>query len=183
MRVSLVLLAVGLLGALVAWSPPSAVAAVPGAKIQAEGVSDQDRRYANAAHQNNQFEMTTGAMAETKGTCRRVRELGAEFAEHHLALDADLLAVTARQGIVLDAPPDPVLAAALTDLVARSGPDFDAAWLRDQIAVHQRALADGDQELRYGWSSDVKGEALVMARVLTAHLGEAEAALAACVAA
>ena len=176
MRVSVVLLAV----ALAVLSPGSAFAAGQRVNLPGDGVSDQDRYYANAAHQNNLFETTTGAMAETKGVCRRVRELGAEFAEHHLTMDADLIAVATRQGIVLDAPPDPVLSAALADLATRTGPDFDVTWLRDQVSVHQRALALGDREIRYGWSSEVKNFALASAPALESHLGEAEAALTAC---
>jgi putative membrane protein len=180
MRALFVMPAVGLLATLaMVWSSP-AFAADPHVQAPRDGVSDQDRRYANAAHQNNLFETTTGSMAQTKGVCSRVRQLGAEFAEHHLALDADLIAVATRRAIVMDAPPDPVLTAALADLTTRSGPDFDAAWLRDQIAVHQRALADGDLEIRYGWSSDVKGVAIASAPVLESHLHGAEAALTAC---
>jgi putative membrane protein len=177
MRALVVILAVGLFGALLLCSPAPVFAGPTG---PADGVSDQDRYYANFAHQNNLFETTTGTMAETKGVCRRVRELGAEFAEHHLALDADLVAVAARNQIVLDAPPNPVFTAALADLAARSGPDFDRAWLRDQIAVHQQALAYGDKEIRYGRSSDVKGLAQASAPILAGHLAEAEAALADC---
>jgi putative membrane protein len=180
MRAFFVMLAVGLLGTLLVSSPPTAFAGAARPTAPNEGVSDQDRYYANSTHQNNLFETTTGTMAETKGVCRRVRELGAQFAEHHLALDADLIAVATRNGIVLDAPPDPVLAAALADLAARSGTDFDAAWLRDQIAVHELALALGDREIRYGWSSDVKEVAATSAPVLKYHLDEATAALTAC---
>lgn len=180
MRALFVMLAAGLLAATTMLSPSPAVAADQRATTPGEGVSDQDRYYANAAHQNNIFETTTGAIAQAKGLCRLVRELGAEFAQHHLALDADLVAVATRHAIVLDAPPDPELAAALADLTARSGPDFDLAWLRDQISVHQRALELGDLELRYGWSSDVKAVALASAPVLENHLRQAEAALTAC---
>ena len=171
MRALFMMLAVGML--VVA---PTA----PARAVGPYGVSDEDRYYANAAHQNNLFETTTGTLAETKGVCGRVRELGAEFAEHHLRMDADLVATATRQAIVLDAPPDPELTGMLTDLATRTSADFDAAWLRDQIAVHRRALADGDWEIRYGWSPEVKGVAGASASMLKNHLGEARAALTAC---
>ena len=156
-------------------------AAAPAAAAVPADVSPQDREYLNQAHQANLFEIVTGNLVE-RGSCPRVRELGPRFAAHQTALDADLIAVAARTAVPLYSVPDPDQLARIADVAARSGRDFDVAWLRDQLEVHLRSIAQGEQETRYGWSPEVKELAARSAPVLRHHLEEVLAAEGACTA-
>jgi len=165
--------AAALLGALL-----PAAAAVPAPPGRAD-VSAEDREYLNRAHRNNLLEIVAGHLTE-RGGCAAVRELGPRFAAHHTELDADLVAVATREGVTLYSVPEPGDLARLADLAARSGPDFDTAWLRDRIAAHAEAIAAGEREGRHGWSPEVKALAVRTEPVLRHHLAEAAAALDAC---
>ncbi len=176
MRVPAILAAAALAGILL--TAPAAQAASAGPRPA--DTSELDRQYLNRAHQDNLFEIITGDLAASKGLCPQVRTLGAEFADHHLALDADLIAVSAREGVPLAGSPDPGQLGEIAGLVIRSGPDFDLTWLQDQIDVHVRDLKLGELELTFGWSPEVKRLALEAAPVLQHHLDETTAALATC---
>ncbi|WP_051767608.1 DUF4142 domain-containing protein [Amycolatopsis vancoresmycina] len=176
MRARSAVVAAAVLGVLLPGAP--AVAAAPAAPIRAD-VSPQDREYLNRVHQADLFEIVAGRLAD-RGACARVRELGQEFAEHHTALDADLIGVAARAAVPLYSVPEPEQLGQIADLAARSGADFDGAWLRDQIAAHVRVLAVGDAETRYGWSAEVRALAVRAEPVLRHHLEEAVGALETC---
>lgn len=154
-------------------------ALLPATPASAADVSTQDREYLNRTHQNNLFEIVTGNLAE-RGQCARVRELGPRFAAHHTALDADLVAVATRVAVPLYSVPEVNQLAQITDLASRSGPDFDAAWLRDQWAAHVRAIELGEREQRSGWSPEVKALAVRSEPVLRHHLEEVVEAAAEC---
>ncbi|WIY00863.1 DUF4142 domain-containing protein [Amycolatopsis mongoliensis] len=164
-----------LLGVLLPVVPAAGAAPLP---VRAD-VSPQDREYLNRTHQDNLFEIVTGNLVG-RGSCARVRELGPRFAAHHTELDADLVAVSAQVAVTLYSVPDPGQLGQIADLSARSGRDFDAAWLRDQIAAHLRGLAQGERETRNGWSPEVKALAARSAPVLRHHLDQALAAAVAC---
>ncbi|MEU4250165.1 DUF4142 domain-containing protein [Amycolatopsis sp. NPDC026612] len=181
MKARSTLFAAAVLGALLAAAPAAAAAPAPAARPAQADVSAQDREYLNRTHQNNLYEIVTGTLAE-RGGCARVRELGPRFAEHHTALDADLIAVATGTGVMLYSVPDNDQLTQIADLAARSGRDFDTAWLRDQVAAHLRATALGEWETRYGWSSAVKALAARSEPVLRHHLDETLAAIEACAA-
>ncbi|MGW3965126.1 DUF4142 domain-containing protein [Amycolatopsis sp. NPDC005003] len=176
MRARFALVIAAVLGLLPASAP--AASAAPAAPVRAD-VSQQDREYLNRAHQANLYEIVTGRLA-ARGTCARVRELGQEFAEHHTALDADLIGVAARVAVPLYSVPEPGQLAEIADLSVRSGPDFDLTWLRDQIAAHVRTVALAEAETGYGWSAEVRALAARSEPVLRRHLEEAVAALETC---
>jgi putative membrane protein len=176
MKARSVLVAAAVLGALLAGAP--AVSAAPAPPTRAD-VSRQDREYLNRIHQTDLFEIIAGRLAD-RGGCARVRELGHEFAEHHTALDADLIGVAARNAVPLYSVPEPEQLGQIADLAARSGGDFDVTWLRDQIAAHVRALAAGEAETSYGWSAEVRALAARSEPVLRHHLEQATAALETC---
>jgi putative membrane protein len=164
-------IAAALLGVLLMATPASA--AEPG------GVSQQDREYLNRAHQDNLFEIVSGNLVN-RGSCLRVRELGPRFVAHHTALDTELAAVATRNGVPLYSAPDSAQLSRIADEAFRIGPDFDAAWLRDQIAAHRQGIAVAEWETQYGWSPDVKELAARSAPVLREHLDEATAAAGTC---
>jgi putative membrane protein len=174
MKARSALVVAALLGVLLPVAPAASAEPAPRADV-----SPQDREYLNRTHQDNLFEIVAGNLAD-RGSCARVRELGREFVAHHTELDAELIAVAARDAVTLYSVPDPGELAQIADLAARSGPDFDAAWLRDQIAAHLQAVALGERETRYGWSPEVKALADRSAPVLRHHLQEAVTALGTC---
>ncbi|SEC73226.1 putative membrane protein [Amycolatopsis tolypomycina] len=154
--------------------PAAAAATPPPARTD---VSAEDREYLNRAHQNNLFEIITSHLTD-RASCAEVRRLAPEFAAHHTALDADLVSVATREGVTLYSVPEPL--PRIADLAARSGPDFDKAWLNAQQEAHISAIATIEREARQGWSPEVKDLAARAAPVLHHHLEEVLAATDAC---
>ncbi|MEU5259616.1 DUF4142 domain-containing protein [Amycolatopsis sp. NPDC021455] len=153
--------------------------ATPASAAEPPTVSAQDREYLNRAHGDNLFEIVSGNLVN-RGSCARVHELGPEFVAHHTALDTELVAVATENGVPLYSAPGSAHLDRIADEAFRTGRDFDIAWLRDQIVVHQQGIAVAEWETRYGWSPDVKKLAARSIPVLQEHLDEATAALETC---
>lgn len=143
-------------------------------------ISEQDRIYVSYAYRNSVFEFIIGNLAAAKGTCPGVRELGAEFVQHHVALGANLIAIATRNGLQLSDVLDPDQAGQVVRLSTLTGPEFDSSWLREQVDAHLRVLTLGVLELAYGRSADVKQLVLDAEPVLNSRLDDVIAVLTQC---
>jgi putative membrane protein len=132
--------------------------------------SAQDRAWMVAAHQNNLTEIQAGRAALAKSGNAVVREHGELFIRDHSRLDADLRAVAEDLNVELPSQPSPAQRATLASVSALSGSAFDAAWIRSQLAGHQKAKADGQKELAEGSDARVKELAQAAAPVIQMHL-------------
>jgi putative membrane protein len=163
---------VGLLGAL--------VLIVPSAQAVTPQLAPQDQEYLEKSHQNNLAEVFAGNLAQSKGECPQVRELGAELVRHHLELDIEVITVAMRHGVPLSQAPSAEQLTELNEVAMKSGREFDLSWLRLQIATHVKAIKLGELETQYGQDPDVRQLAAKAAPILQHHLAEAEAALQSC---
>jgi putative membrane protein len=132
--------------------------------------SEQDEAWMVAAHQSNLAEIAAGMAAEEQGTTEAVREMGATLIADHEALDADLVALAEELDVDLPDQPAPEQEAALTEVRAQQGEEFDAAWVASQIEGHRMSLAAGEEEIATGSEEDVVALAEAAAPVIQRHL-------------
>ena len=59
-------------------------------------------------------------------------------------------------------------------LAALSGPDFDRAYMKDQVKIHERSLRDFQREIRDGQDDDVKAFAARVLPLVAEHLQTAQ---------
>ncbi|MFB9907717.1 DUF4142 domain-containing protein [Allokutzneria oryzae] len=149
------------------------------AVIQPES-SRMDRSFLMQAHQGNRFEISAGLLAMHKARCSTVRRLGAEFARDHRKMDAKLRLVSTRERVALPGTMTRAQQVLLRQLAKRSGTAFDRSWLRAQVKAHEQVLALIHQQVRHGYSHEVKQLARGAAPIVLHHLNMARTALRTC---
>ncbi|PZG09062.1 DUF4142 domain-containing protein [Nonomuraea aridisoli] len=149
--------------AAVAFSPVAAGA------VTSPELNDQDRTFLVQAHQANLAEIQAGKAAGEAVT-DEVRELGAMLVRDHTTLDRAVEREADQAGVDLPDAPNPQQRAALAQVKAKSGEDFDQAWVASQITGHRQTLAAIDEQLRDGASAEVKKVASDARPVVQMHL-------------
>jgi putative membrane protein len=141
-------------------------------------VSRQDRTFLVAAHQSNLAEITGGYVALAKSKDAQVRRIARQLITDHRRLDAKVRAVACHHGVRLPDRPSAEQQRQLAAVAAKSGTEFDVAWLKLQEAGHLQTLALIGRELGTGRAPDVKALASGAAPVVREHLAMVRAALA-----
>jgi predicted outer membrane protein len=120
----------------------------------------------------NEFEIVTGQLAQQKAQSAAIRDLGAMFVTDHTALLAQGAQVAQQLGV--SAPPtlNGYQQAVVNRLSTLSGPAFDAAWLRAQLAAHQSALALNLAGAIRGENTAIRTLAQGALPVVAKHFGE-----------
>ncbi|SFQ16821.1 putative membrane protein [Amycolatopsis arida] len=192
MRKIRLLLAAGMASALALTTAPAAQASPQTALASASALSEvraqhgtrqlsaQDLAFLRASHQGNLAEIWAGSTAQVKGQCADVRHLGAMLVRDHLRLDANGFAVAVPHGVLLPMAPTAQQRGELKEVAAKSGREFDLAWLRMQVEAHIATLELGQRQLELGHSPEVKRLAREAAPVIQHHLDRARAALITC---
>ncbi|MBB2911474.1 putative membrane protein [Streptosporangium becharense] len=140
-------------------------------------LSKQDRAFLVQAHQSNLAEIAAGRAAqektggqEVRETGEAVREMGMKLVGDHTKLDADVRRVADQLGVELPDEPSQEQRRQLEEVKAKSGADFDRAWIAAQVAGHRQSLADGRKELQEGSAPEVKKLATDAEPVVQEHL-------------
>ncbi|HEX2559091.1 DUF4142 domain-containing protein [Phenylobacterium sp.] len=99
--------------------------------------------YATQAALSDLYEITSGQLAQSKGTSDHVKQLGATMVQHHTQTSQTLKATLPQAGVNVTPPTslDARRAAMIAELQNASGADFDAKFLAQQKMAHQEALA------------------------------------------
>ncbi|MFB9904059.1 DUF4142 domain-containing protein [Allokutzneria oryzae] len=175
------LVTAGLAGALALGGTAAHAATAPKADpitstvAQLLAASPVDRLFLGRSHQGNLFEVSSGGMATSKGSCPTVRLLGARLETEHKLLDSKLLPVASRERVELPDRPDTPEQRTLRLLSARSGVHFDRVWIPAQIAFHEKELALINQALQSG-TREVQDLARAALPTATKHLELAKTA-------
>ena len=137
-------------------------------------VSDQDKAFLVGVHQDNLAEIQGGQTAERQAAKPAVKEAGKTFVEDHTALDDQVKRVAEKLGVDLPGQPSEEQQAELRRLAAKSGVEFDRAWIAAQVKDHREALLSLDKEVSSGSSEEVKNLARDAKPVIQGHLNLVE---------
>jgi len=132
-------------------------------------ISAQDRAFLVAAHRSNLTAIAAGQAARQKASATGVRALAGRLVADRHNLDAELQDVAARLGVTLPNGPAAGQQRQLAGLTARTGADFDRAWIASQIAGDQQAITAGQAALS-GGSATIIALARSATPVLQQHL-------------
>jgi putative membrane protein len=138
--------------------------------------SDQDQTWMVAAHQGNLAEIAAGSSAQTRATTADVKSLGAMFVQMHTQLDAALTAAAQQLGVALPASPTADQQAQLAQVEAKTGQDYDTAWIAQHLAAHSTSLAATNREVSNGSDPTVVGLARTATPVISSHLTQLRSA-------
>ncbi|MET9378631.1 DUF4142 domain-containing protein [Streptomyces sp. NPDC003035] len=137
----------------------------------AADVSSQDSSFMRAAHQGNLAEIAAGQDAQKNATTACVKAVGSALVRDHGKLDADVKALARKLGVSLPGAPAPEDRQKLAALKTKAGtPAYDAGWLAEQDAAHEKTLVLIDQEIAAGENAQVVAAAKSARPVVAMHL-------------
>ena len=133
--------------------------------------------FVNRAVSSNNFEITAGTLAQTKGQTDLVKQFGQHMVTDHTAVGAEMTGLAARKGWTVPSPTDLQLKerALLNTLDSVTNETFDMQFAAIMIASHQDAVslfeeASGREGAR---DAELRGFAGNKLPVLRTHLEEA----------
>lgn len=123
-----------------------ALAALAGALPQSapRGTALDDATIVAIFDAANTFDIETGTLGSTKGNTKAVRSVGASLVRDHKAVRQQGRDLAKRLGVTPTPPAENPFAAqhekAMRELKARTGAEFDRAFLDHEIAYHQAVI-------------------------------------------
>ncbi|WP_158915846.1 DUF4142 domain-containing protein [Caulobacter sp. S45] len=160
-----VLTRIALLAATVAAGSAAAQTAIP--------PTPQD--FAMAAAQSDQYEIQAGYVAITQSQDSRIRAYAQAMIDDHNRTSADLARAATASG--LPAPPPAMSSDQVSMLAALQslrGPDFDKAYVKQQVLAHQQALTVERSFAEAGADANLQAAARSTEPVIQHHLEMAQ---------
>src|ERR1700760_3779590 len=127
-------------------APPPVAEAPPPAPVSA------DQQFLDTAAASGMAEVDLGKLAQQQSKNHAVRAFASRMVKDHSAANARLMAVAKRENMTPAAgsPPD------TSALAGQSGPDFDRAYVANQVQAHQDAITAFEAEASGGQDAALK---------------------------
>lgn len=132
--------------------------------------ASSDRGFYIKAASAGLAEVETGKLAQQEGSSDAVRSFGAKMVQDHSAANEKLMALAASKNIKLPKGMDIKHKVMHKSLSAKSGTDFDTAYIKGQIADHKATIALFEREISSGKDAEAKAFATETLPVVKAHL-------------
>lgn len=130
---------------------PAVAVAQPAGPTQLEA---SDMALFNGVRQAGLWEMPAGQMAAKKGNLKRVREIGAEIAKQHVALDKLAVDAANKLGVQMPSEPNDAQKGWLGEMKDASGARFDRIFV-DRLRAAHGAIFPVIAAVRSGTRNDV----------------------------
>jgi putative membrane protein len=138
--------------------------------------STSDQAFLKEAAQGNTAEIEMGTLAEKDASNAAVKQFGERMVTDHSKLGEEARKVATKTSIVLPSGPGSMDHAEYTRLAAKTGTDFDKAYITEMIKDHQHDIAAFEKEANSGSNADIKSFASQALPTLREHLRMAESA-------
>jgi putative membrane protein len=155
---------------LAAASACSSASAGEPAVARATGASHADRVWVDMAHQANMAEIQAGEFAESNGSNRTIRQIGAVMVRDHQTLDTKLISVANRLKLTLPTSLTLQQTEIGDRLSGEQGAPFDHDFVGSMMTAHDAMIAATQQEITHGSSPEVVALATQALPVLMKHL-------------
>jgi putative membrane protein len=133
-------------------------------------VDEDDLEFAQKAANGNIDEIALGKLALQKGSSKQVKNFGAMMIKDHGKADSKLALIAKAKDINLPKMPDTATQRTITILSAKSGNDFDKAYINYMISDHEKDIALFTDESKKLQDPDLQAFAIKTLPVLQAHL-------------
>jgi len=142
---------------------------IPCARAQTP-VAAADRDFILAAAQGGLTEVKLGELAAKKGTRDDVKAFGAMMVKDHSAINDDLKALAAKEGVTLPASLDAEHQGLVDKLAALTGSAFDDAYVATMIKGHKKDAKAFKAESTATQDADIKSFLDKSIPVVESHL-------------
>jgi len=137
-------------------------------------LTDQDKKFANAAAQGGMMEVMLGELAATNASAASVKSLGAMMAKDHAKANEELKSWASTAGYTLPTTMNAEQQKMYDDLKAKKGTDFDRAYADAMVTDHKKDIAAFKKEASDGGETSLKSFAGKTVPTLEHHLMESE---------
>lgn len=139
-------------------------------------LSDQDKKFADAAARGGQMEVMMGKLAETNASNPAVKSLGAMMVTDHSKANEELKQIASALHYMLPSSLDTEKQKKYDDLKAKKGSDFDKAYADLMVKDHKEDIEEFKKEASKGTEPSLKSFAAKTLPTLEHHLKESEKA-------
>ena len=139
---------------------------------QAADPSSKDKTFVMKAAQGGMAEVAAGKDAQDKATSQDVKDFGAMMVKDHTSNDDELMSIAKMKNIELPSDTDEMHKSMMAKMDAKSGADFDKAYIKDQITGHKMMLKLMKSE-ESSKDPELKDFATKTASVVQMHLDKA----------
>ena len=137
-------------------------------------VSKADQNFAVNAADAGMTEVQAGQLAVQKGMEKDVKDYGKMMVKDHTEAADKLKAIAAGKNITLPATVSADMQKHLDDLQAKSGKDFDKAYMNMMVDDHKKVISAFEDESKNGSDADLRAFADSTLHTLHHHLDAAE---------
>lgn len=145
-------------------------------KDQKSTLSDQDKKFADAAAIGGLMEVMMGKLAATNAESLVVKSLGAMMVTDHSKANDELKNWASRAGYTLPTSLDAEKQKMYDDLKAKKGKDFDKKYTDLMVSDHKEDVEAFKKEVSEGTEASLKSFAAKTLPTLEHHLQESEKA-------
>lgn len=133
-----------------------------------------DKKFLKDATMGSMTEVQLGKLAAEKGSTDGVKQYGQKLASDHARATEELKETAAKENIQIPDSLDSKHQSKVDKLAKLSGPEFDHAFVKDQMKDHQKDVDDFQAEAQHGTNPNVKTVAAKELPTLQQHLAEAK---------
>jgi len=138
-------------------------------------VDKDDSQFAVVAANGGMTEIALGKLAIQKGKSKKIKNFGVMAVKEDGKITDKLIALIKSKNISLPMSPDPVDQKTIEDMSAKSGSDFDKAYINFMIKDHERGIKLFTDESKKLQDPDLKAFAIKTLPVIEKHLDDINA--------
>jgi len=142
----------------------------------AAALSDQDRKFADAAAMGGMMEVMLGDMAKTTGNTPTIKALGEMMVKDHSKANDELKAWASANGYTLPTSLNAEKQKMVDELKGKKGADFDKAYADMMVKDHKKDIDEFRKQSTDGSNASLKDFAAKTLPALEHHLMEAQKA-------
>lgn len=157
-------------------SDSAATASNTDAAGKTASLSDQDKKFADAAAKGGLMEVMMGQLAASNASNATVKKLGEMMVKDHSKANDELKAWASTAGYTLPTSLDAEKQKKYDELKAKKGEEFDRAYTDLMVSDHKKDIAEFKKEASDGTEASLKSFAGKTVPTLEHHLMESEKA-------
>ncbi|HEY1040120.1 MAG TPA: DUF4142 domain-containing protein [Bacteroidia bacterium] len=124
--------------------------------MQAQTVSDRDRKFAEKAAMANLMEIKLGELAQTNGQSAEVKMHGSHMVRDHSKANENLSDLAKRKNVSVPTSLDEKHMKAYNKLAKKTGKEFDKAYIKCMVKKHKKAVCLFEKEEKKGGDSEFR---------------------------
>jgi len=137
-------------------------------------VDKDDAKFATSAANAGLAEVALGQLASEKATNAKVKSFGAMMVTDHTKANNELIEIAKKKNISLPTEPDAEHQQKKTDLAAKTGADFDKAYVDAMVDGHKKVASMFEDAAKNCKDADLKAFAEKTLPTIKSHLAEIE---------